>query len=207
MDSTFTVICRRFYCHWTINSSAIVFLVTSPTTSFTVSVSLFCAIWVLFRKQKQMKKNVHSSSLNIFDSRSRPLDFSQQSFSSHFLLSYEKLGFLNFLFSSKKENYYIKFSRLELYWFFIEARKSKQTLSISRPDTENFHDFTDCFLLLFTIRETFGQSTRKSVKMPKKKNLILRKEIPLEENFSLNKRTQLRLNESHENVKSEWGKV
>lgn len=123
-------------------------------------------------------------------------------------LSHEKLGFLNFLFSffDEKKYYYINFLVLNCTINFSQSNPGKTSISFS---SNQLLEKVPVIFLLFTIRENFWPKYKRVWKNQKRK-------IKSKENssffFSLRKifftkHTQLRPNNSHENVKSEWGKI
>lgn len=78
-----------------------------------------------------------------------------------------KVGIFEFSFFRRKKDYYINFSRLKLHWKFCSRQGIFGTTR--RIQSQSTPRLFRLFSVLFTIREVFGQSTKKVVKKAKKK--------------------------------------
>lgn len=180
-------------------------LVISLTTSCT-NVSFTIPIVQFFKtKTKRNHKKILSARVSLFV-------FSFMN-NKKITLSHEKLGFwifffLFFVFFDEKKDYYINFSRLKLHYKFSQSSPHETLTFLQIIWWKVIRLFY--FLILFTIRKNFWPKHKRVWKSQKRK-------IKSEENSSFfffclrknffTKHTQLRPNNSHENVKSEWGKV
>lgn len=115
---------------------------------------------------KQKQKDILS---NFLFCNSNTTNWFCFSFPSRSLSHRKSWDFWIFFFSTKKKDYYINFSRLELQWKYYKIN-FQHFSSIQSTSQWRFW----LFFVLFTIRENFGQSTKKSRKKPKK-NFNLRK--------------------------------